>query len=401
MSIWTAVRDALAPSPSALIAAAETVVLESTNDPVQVADLPPDVQTAFGINAQPSRITRAQAMRVPAFARGRNTIAGLIGVMGLGQWASPVDDVESVTESPVRSLLLEDPSRTTTRQHLITWTVDDLLCHGASWWEVLEADGRGYPTKVERVAPNRIGQDSTGALTIDERSTNGRRLIRFDGHHEGVLATASDVLLGALALEQATRRYADNPAPTIVLSDKRPSDADVRDLTDDEVDSLLGRWQKGNAAGSTRWVGRHVGVDPLTWNPQQLDLTAARTLAAVQVARALGMPSRQVNAPSESSMTYSTVAGDRTDLLDMTLAPYMTAIEQRLSRGDVTPRGHVVRFDRPRFTAGTDAERIAAASAAVTSGLMSKDEARRRYLGLPPDQAPTAAQPAPTQEPTP
>lgn len=348
-------------------------------DVAQVADLPPEVQAAFGIapgDGQP--ITRKDAMRVPAFARGRNTIAGTVGLLSL------VEVKAGQVQPDVRPLLVQ-PDVNTTRQHTLTWTVDDLLCHGLAWWQTDERDAFGWPLHGHRVAPGRVQVDrSRGRADVDGNEVPLRDLIRFDAPHEGVLSYGGDVLRGALALERAVKRYADNPEPSALLFDKRPIEADTPELPKTKVKELLATWRNENANSSTRWLNRMVGYQRLSYTPAELDLTAARQQAAVQIARLLGMPSRQVNAPSESGMTYQNVSADRQEVLDTTCAAYLTAIEQRLSMNDITPRGRLVAFDRDAYVAGTLNDRIGNAAEFVSAGLGDVDEARGRYLGLGP-----------------
>jgi hypothetical protein len=310
-------------------------------------------------------------MRVPAFARGRNTIAGTVGLLDFNLVKGDrVDDAHP---------LLTQPDPDATRQHTLTWTVDDLLCHGIAWWRVLSTDAGGYPTHARRVAPSRVVVDATAKrIYLDGERIDPAELIRFDGPHEGVLHYGADTIRVALALEHAVKRYADNPEPTSVLYDKRPED------------KLLKSWVDKSRGGGPRWLNRSVGYERLSFTPNELDLTAARQQGAVQIARMLGMPSRQVNAPSESGMTYQNVAADRQEVIDTTCALYIVALEQRLSMADVTRHGWAAKADRDAYAAGTLAERISNAAKATAAGLITRDEARLKYLGLGPYPAPTA-----------
>lgn len=393
MSILSSVASA---ARAALATAAQLPLVQG--DVAQVADLPADVQAAFGINpgdGQP--ITRKDAMCVPAFARGRNTIAGTVGLLAL------VETRAGAVIPEVRSLLAQ-PDRNTTRQHTLTWTVDDLMCEGLAWWLVDERAPQpsDFPTRAHRVHPSRVQIDRVnGTATVDGVRVETRDLIRFDAPHEGVLRYGGDVLRGALALERAVKRYADNPEPSALLYDKRPIDADVKPQTEGEIDSMLTRWRNKNANSSVRWLGRMVGYERISLTPHELDLTAARQQAAVQIARLLGMPSRQVNAPSESGMTYQNVSADRQEVIDTTCAVYLAAIEQRLSMDDITPRSRAVSFDRDAYVAGTLSERIENAAAFTEAGLGPVDEARGRYLNLGPLTDEQRSQLTPRKAPTP
>jgi phage portal protein BeeE len=63
-----------------------------------------------------------------------------------------------------------------------------------------------------------------------------------------------------------------------------------------------------------------------------------------QIARMMNVPAHMINAERNRSMTYSNVIDSRKEFMAFTLQPYITAIEERLSLDDITPRGQVVRF---------------------------------------------------------
>lgn len=392
MGFWGSVAYYLGLSDTVPANVGATVTASSVvtggGDVAQVSDLPADVQAAFGVYpGAGTPIPRKEAMQVPAFARGRNVIAGTIGTLTLETWR----DRERV---PGR-VLLEQPDPQTTRQYVLTWTVDDLICYGVAWWLVLERDRWGYPVRAERLARHRVNADpTTRRVYVDGRPVADADVIRFDGPHEGVLTFAGDVLRGALALERAVKRYADNPQPSGYLYDKRPLELDAKDLTAAQRAAVLDAWNEANRLTPTRFLNRSMGYEALSWDPTTLDLHNARQQAAVQVARALNMPSRQVNAPSETGMNYQNVSADRTELLDVTLGMYLTAIEQRLSAPDITPAPLTVRFDRDGFTRGTTRERIDNAARFVGAGLGTADEARETYLGMAPGAPDQQQQPA-------
>ena len=386
------IRDRLA-SAASVVRASLQPLPATQGDVAQVADLTPDARLALGLpadlGATGAPITRREAMRVPAFARGRQTICGTVGMLNLVR----VRGDERDADHP----LVSQPDPRCTRQHTWTWLTDDLLCRGIAWARVLDRDATGYPTHLERVAGHRVSiGDQPDAVYIDGRRVDAEDVKRFDAPHEGVLAFGADVLRAALALELAVGRYADNPTPTSILYDKRPIEADVTELDPAARDDLLKRWREGNRRDPVRWLNRMVGHERLSYTPTELDLTAARQQAAVQVARLLNMPSRQVNAPSETGMTYQNVSADRLEVIEVTCAPYLVAIEQRLSMPDMTPRTTTVTWDREAYVVGTPADRLTNAAAAVAAGLMSVTEARRHYLGLgPADDLPTTPQEQP------
>lgn len=341
-------------------------------DVAQVAHMPAEVAAAFGINAQTDRVDRGEAMTIPAVRRGRMVVAGTIGALPL----VAVRGGDRV-ERPV----LEHPDPNTTRQHVLTWTVDDLIFYGVAWWRVTSRDGQDYPLTVERVAPARLRVDLTaGVVYVDDRVVPDRDLVRFDGPDEGVLAHGGRTLRTCLVLEAAVRRFARLDVPLGIL---RLAEG-AAELTRDEVDALLDEWEHARATRSTAFLNRAVDYSAVQFDAQRVQLAEARQYQSAEVARLLNLPPRYVNAPQASGMTYSNLESERRDLVDTTLAPFLAALEQRLSLGDVTPRGTRVRVDTTALLRGDTTSSVAVGESALRSGVMTPAEVRERFLGAAP-----------------
>lgn len=368
---------------------AATVALPvNPGDVAQVADMPPEVAAAFGINPLAAGpITLTDALRVPAFSRGRDLIAGTGGKLRLRSR-------HRTTLQTVPRALLDQPNPNTTSQFELTRTIEDLMCYPVAWWEVLGYDLDGRKAAARRIDPRRVHVDRDGVIHLDgvRLADPDRALIRFDSFHRGVLLTGAPTLRAALAIERAVARYADNPRADGYLYDKRDYDPTTPELPTDKILENLAKWDEGNRTNPTRWLNRSTGYEKLTWSPVELGLSDAREGTAVQVARVLNLPNRQVNAAVVgSSMTYSTTMADRAEFLETTLDNYLVCIEQRLSLDDITPPDERVDFDRDAYVLGSAADRLALAAGAVGAQLMDVDEARQRYLNLPP-RTPGAAQ---------
>lgn len=356
----------------------------------QAANLPAEVRAAFGL-VEPEAVDRATAMTIPAVRRGRQVIAGTIGALPLVAHRTRPDGlVEDVTE--LRPLLVR-PDRNTTRQHVLTWTVDDLLFRGVAWWLVRDRDAQGYPVDVERVAAERVLVDTgRGQVLVDGRARADDELVRFDGPDEGVLAYGGRSLRTSLLLEEAVRRFArlDLPLGVLKLAEgaaelsTEPYSGGIEGDPRSEVDLLLDSWEQARRERTTAYLNRAIDYSATQFDAQKTQLAEARQHQAAEVARLLNLPPRYVNAPSASGMTYSNTESDRRDLVDTTLAPYLAAIEQRLSLGDVTPRGTVVRVDLTQLLRGDTLTALQGAEIAQRLGATVPSETRARVLGLPP-----------------
>lgn len=386
-----------------LAAASTSGVSLGGGDVAQVAHMPREVAQAFGIYPAADRIDRHAAMTIPGVRRGRQVIAGTIGSLPLvAVRTNPDGSVEHVDRP-----LLEQPDPNTTRQHVLTWTVDDLLFYGVSWWRVLDRDDHGYPRRAERVGPERLRIDvHARRVFVDDRPVADTDLVRFDGPDEGVLTNGGRSLRTCLLLEDAVRRFARLDVPLGVLrlaegaaelSDLPGSAGDGTDRS--EVDALLDSWEQARAERTTAFLNRAVEYDTVQLDAQRTQLAEARQYQLAEVARLLNLPARYVNAPDATGMTYSNVESQRRDLVDTTLAPYLAAVEQRLSLGDVTPRGTVVRVDLSTLLRGDTQAAVTVAEAALRMGAVTVAEVRTDYLGRPP--LPPGELPAPTPSPTP
>lgn len=362
-------------------------------DVASIAHLGPEVAAAFGINLSTDTITRREAMTVPSVRRARNLIAGTIGTLPLvGVRTLPSGD-EQVVDRP----LLRQPDPNTTPQFVLTWTIDDLLFHGVAWWQVMARDFSGFPIAARRIPRERLNVNiADGVIRVDGRIVPNADMIRFDGPDEGILRTSARELWTCVVLSQAARRFAKTPMPTGIFT---PVEG-APELTPAKVAEILAEWEAARERGSTGYVNRALNWREVTFDPDKLQLTESRAFMAAEVARIFNLPPRYVNAPSGDSLTYSTVEADRRELLDLSLAPYVTAIDQRLSLDDLTPRGQLVRIDTLKLLRGDTKTALETAEIADRLGVAGKREIRNDFLGRP-GEIPADATPSPSPSPTP
>jgi hypothetical protein len=376
-------------------------------DVAQVADLPPGVAAAFGLLTD-ARITREEAMRVPTVRRARSVICGTIGAQPLvAHRTNPDGQVVDVTDESERRLLRQ-PNPNTTLQYELTWTVDDLWFRGVSWWRITGRDATRFPSSAERIAPERIRLDfQRMRVYVDGEWVPDADLIRFDGPDEGLLSYAGSTLSTSRQLEAAVRRLASGDVPLGILKlaegaselDATPgSAAPLTGVAGDrrsEVDLLLEGWNQARQDGSWAYMNRAIDAQPFQKDAREQQLAESRQQQRVDEANVCNVPPRVVNAPVSQPMTYTNALAERADLIDTSLLGYLVAIEQRLSLGDVTPRGTVVRFDLTRYLQGDTLSALQA---------MTPDEVRTDVLGrvpLTPEQRRQLVPPTPPASPTP
>ena len=320
------------------------------------------------------RVSRSDAMQVPAVARARNIICGTIGTLGLNAY----NDI-TYAEVEGRSLL-KQPDPALPLAVTMAWTIEDLLFQGQAFWVVLAVSPEdGRPTQARRIDPMRV------TFTTDTQTdeiingfyldgyltpiTGVGSLIMFSGIDEGILNRGGRTISTALELEKAVSRMAAEPNPTMVIKNTGV------DLPPEQVSSLLASWAAARQKRSTAYLSGPLDVTTFGYDAQQMELSQSRLNTAAEIARMCNIPAWYLNAESASA-TYSSVTQERRSLIDFSLRPYMSCVEERLSMNDLTPRGQTVRFDLDDYLRGNPMEQIDVLTKMLDAGLITVDEAR-------------------------
>jgi HK97 family phage portal protein len=319
------------------------------------------------------RINRSDAMQVPAVARARNIIAGTIATLGLRSF-------NEVTGQQIEGRsLLKQPDPALALAVTMVWTVEDLLFSGHAFWQVLEVSQDGLPTQARRIDPTRVTftidantNQIVNGFYLDAQLTpaNGvGSLIMFSGIDEGILNRGGRTISTALKLEEAVQRMATEPNPTMVIKNTGV------DLPPEQVSSLLASWKQARATRSTAYLSGPLDVTTFGYDAGQMQLSESRLNTASEIARMCNIPAWYINAESASA-TYSNVSQERRSLVDFSLRPFMSCIEERLSMNDLTPRSQVVRFDLDDYLRGNPLEQIEVLTKMLDAGIINLDEAR-------------------------
>jgi HK97 family phage portal protein len=325
--------------------------------------------------------TRHDAMSVPAVARARNLIASTIASMPLEQFVTDIETRERREVPPYP--WVDQPQVDIPRMTTLAYTVDSLFFYGRAYWlvtEVYAEDGR--PRRFRWVDPLDVTFDTdlnTGLVTryyvrLNPVPLSGvGSLVVFTGFDEGLLVRAGTTIRTCVELERAALDFARNPAPSITLKNTGV------DLPADQVQSLLDRWRASRQAsgGAVAYLSAALEMDSVGFSPKDLAMVEAREFQVAEIARATGLPGVLLGA-SMPGMTYQNVQSERRGLVDLALMPYMSAIEERLSMDDVTPRGTSLMFRPNDFLRATPIEEAQLLSVLLDREVITSDEARRR-----------------------
>jgi HK97 family phage portal protein len=325
--------------------------------------------------------SRHDAMTVPAVARARNLICGTIASMPLDMFVQDISTQEITQVPPLP--WVRQPQADMPRMTTLAYTVDSLWFYGRAYWMVTRSyaeDGR--PQEFRWIDPLDVSFDTdleTGLITryyFRNRPTPaaGRgSLVVFTSIDEGLLVRAGQTIRTAVELERASLEFARNPAPSITLKNTGV------DLPADQVRTLLEGWRESRRAsgGAVAYLSAAMELDSVGFSPKDLAMVEAREFLVAEIARATNIPPALLGA-NIGSMTYQNVQAERRSLVDLALQPYMSAIEQRLSMDDVTPRGTSLMFQPNDFLRATPIEEAQLLSVLLDRQVITIDEARRR-----------------------
>jgi hypothetical protein len=354
------------------------------------------------INSGP--VSRDDAMTVGAVERGRDVLCS-IACLPLATFRG----LEQI-ERP----FLEQPDPDVPTVVMLSQTIEDLLCEGIAWWVVTGKDYRGYPTSARRVEPRSVsltpptgkearslaplpsGHDPRGAAVwIDGVEVPASWVIRFDSAGRPLLATGHRTIRRALLLDALAALYANNPRPLEAFTDT--DDPAVVPYEDHEVELFLAQYMAGRKRGTPAYIPKQmVRSDVNAPSPADLQLVQLQREVSLELALHMGLDPEDVGV-NTTSRTYFNAQDRRTDKINHTFGPVMKSITDRLSMGDVTPRGQRVRFDLTEYLRSDPASQILYWQGLQGMGIVSEDWiARQAGVGAADRAAIAAAAPAPT-----
>lgn len=298
-------------------------------------------------------VTRAEAMSVPAHARARNIVCGMIARQPIKVYGA--DGVQLATPTWLTRSAYFPP-----RLRML-WTLDDCAHYGWSLWTLDRGapdarSGRADILDAMRVAPANWNFENGRIVVHDGRGT--RRVLEADeyllipGPADGMLTAAADTLRGAKDLERQWQARVKHPVP---ITEIRYTGDDP--LEPDEMRDIRRQFITARDDEDGTVMVTPSGFEVHTHGDSVLELfVQGRNAVALDVARFWNMPASQLDASNVngSSVNYENLAIGRTGLADITLRTWALPIEEALSQDDVLPRGQYAQFDLSALTTGPD-----------------------------------------------
>ncbi|QDF17422.1 portal protein [Gordonia phage Coeur] len=301
-------------------------------------------------------VTREAAMSVPAVARARRIICSSIASLPLRAYRG---DQLAETQPP----WLDRTDGPVSPYHRMLWTVDDLLFYGWSAWAVAR-NSAGVVIAADRIPFDSWHIDAEGHIVYRARAQDGDptdviaadgEVVLIPGADQGLLVESATAIRHALALLQAAAKASANPAAYIELH--QTNDLPI---TEAERTRLVDAWVSARRGENGGVAFTSAGIEAREHGTFDAHLLVeGRNAAALDIARAVGLPGSVLDATvDKSSLNYENAQSKARDLIDYGLAAYMSPISARLGLDDVVPRGTSIRFDieaviGPRATAGT------------------------------------------------
>ena len=331
-----------------------------------------------GFTAPGVSVSREQALSVTAVLRGRNLICGTIASLPV----YVVDSDNNHVEVPLFRQLDPDVPNSV----VMSMIVEDLLFYSISWCQVLQRGYDNYPMSIRHVDHVNITWQIPDDFPLERLPSDfvigsyafvagepvpARDIIRFDSPNPPLLTAAGRAIIRLLKLESAADMYASDPMARDFFTANDGADPDDGDVTD-----LLDSWKAARQQRATAFVPDGFTLNQIQApTPADIQLNELIKAGVVAIANAMGIDSEDLNV-STTTRTYRNAVDRRQDLINSTFAPYVRAIEDRLSMGDVTRRGQRVCFEWDDFLRANPLERAQVQQIYKAIGAMTTDEIR-------------------------
>jgi len=326
------------------------------------------------IGYQTNSIDLVSALQVPTVAKCFQLLTGTIGGIPLNLYN------KTTGEELGSPIWLQQPDIRQPRSVTIAYTVQSLAAYGQAFWQVKsQYSDDGRPARFEWVANTRITTKLNARSTeVEFYTLNGEvlpkdgvgSLITFQALNPGVLQTGARTIQAALDLERAAAISAATPMPTSIIKNNGS------DLPEAQIQGILAGWKAARQSRSTAYLTSSLELQTFGFSPSEMLYDSAKLSLSTEICRLMNVPAYMASSDQNKSMTYQNVLDARKEFYAYTLAPYVCAIEDRLSMNDITNAQNVVRFDvNETFLRADTMERLLVIEKLLGLGLITLDQA--------------------------
>ena len=352
-------------------------------------------------------ITEADALSIPAYARGEALIAGTIAGLPLKAYEGERDGIRR----EVSGTLLDRPQgpMRITKHDWVERIVAFLVRYREAYLRIVPNDA-GAIAGLEVVHPGAVmNVEAAGwgkEYTLKIGGTN--KVLTDDDMVQILHASYSGYLRGTEIWQQhratfqiakaslsATGRVFTGATIAGLVTPEAPNEYDSEDIPPEEMQKILAELNSrisGTAnAGQIAAINRRLKLTPWSMTNEQAQFAEVSERVNEAFATLLGIPPVLLSDIEKQTSWGTGVAEQSTNLSKYTLRPYTDKIEAALT--DVLPEGVFAEFDYKGLLQGSPQDEINLLIAEVGGPILDRNEARA-VLNLPP-----STEPAPTEAP--
>jgi len=336
-----------------------------------------------GYGSYVNAVTRQSAMSVPSVVRCRNLICNTVASI-------PLKTYDKATGKEVANMpWIEQLDKRQPRAVTLAWMCDSLMFFGICYLRVSELyadDNR--PARFEWVQNDRVTTKYNAKSTeIEYYMVDSIRvpdsgvgsLITFQALNQGLLLTSLNTIQAAINIEKAASIATETPMGSGYIKNNGS------DIPEDEVQGLLNSWKNARNSRGVAYLTQSLDYQAIAFSPKDMAYNDAKQYFATELSRACNVPAWMIDAEVMRSMTYQNIIDARKDFMAYSLAPFISAIEARLSMDDLTPRTQEVRFAvDDTFLRVDPVARLQVLQQMLTLGLIDINQAKEME-GLTPD----------------
>lgn len=297
----------------------------------------------------------------------------------------PVDVYQSTSQGDVQ---IDPPPLVVAPSATVSWTgwvyqvMVSLLLRGNVFGYVADVSA-GLPTRVEILNPDDVTVTQARLLAPVSYRWRGVELPADRVWHvpaflspgspvglSPVSYAAQAVGLGLAAEEFGARWYGDGGHPTGTLSTEQP-------VTGEQADTIKARFMDATSESRAPVVlGAGLKWEPIQVAPDESQFLESQRWTVGQVCRVFGVPPEMVGAATDGSgsLTYANREQRSLDLLQYCVQPWLTRLEEGVSRLLARPRR--IRFNVDGLLRADLAARYQAHATGIAAGFLTVNEAR-------------------------
>ena len=295
-----------------------------------------------GYGSYVNAITRQNAMAVPSIVRCRNLICNTVASI-------PLKTYDKATGKEIPNMpWIEQLDKRQPRAVTLAWMCDSLLMYGVAYLRVEELyadDNR--PSSFEWIQNDRVTTKYNAKSTAIEYymidsvrvpDSGIGSLVTFQALNQGILLTSLNTITAALNIEKAASIAAETPMGSGYIKNNGS------DIPEEEVQGILNSWKTARNSRGTAYLTQTLDYQAVSFSPKDMTYNESKQYFATELSRVCNVPAWMIDAEVMRSMTYQNIIDARKDFMAYSLAPFISAIEARLSMDDLTPRTQEVRF---------------------------------------------------------